>query len=63
MPFREGCCLKCGKPLFIEIPGKKIGFCPDCKGELAAKYVKDAKKKGKETKDIIFHDPPVIRDE
>ena len=61
MPFEEGRCLKCGRPLLIKVPGKNIGFCPDCKAEMLEKYKKAGAEKGKDVKNKIFHDPPTIK--
>jgi uncharacterized Zn finger protein (UPF0148 family) len=62
MTIPEGCCFKCKKPLFIEVPGRVIGLCPDCTKEFEDRFKDAAKKKGKNAKDVILHHPKDIRE-
>jgi len=59
---REGCCLKCNKPIFIRVSGKNNGICPDCVAEFEKMIKAAAARKGQTTKTTFYH-PPDYRDE
>ena len=55
---KEGCCLRCGKPIFVKVPGKNNGICPDCVAFFEKKMKSVAARKGKTYKNTTFYHPP-----